>query len=545
MSHSPDRELLHRYAHRGDTEAFAALVNRHIGFVYAAARRQTRDSHLADDVTQAVFLVLARRAGTIRSDLAMTTWLFGVTRRACQNALKLQSRRRFHEKAAAAQHAEELRVRHDDVSDVRALLDDAIGHLPKCDQGGVIMHFFGNFSYAQVGCAMGTSADAARKRIERALDKMKQFLSRRGIADSSAVLSASIARELAVRPAASLVESTTNVAVLATTESLSASTPTLSIAQHITRTLVLAKLKLATAGAVAATLMIGLPLLARISALPFTSIATVAVAMTAPATAPSVAPLKIDPDPKTSVEILGAAKLPADDDGWISPTGVPLPDPEDPFADLATPPQWALDAQVLLRLRHPKSTLISTQIIGSAVDASADRDPRATAPAPTTAPADDGDVVKIVRVVFRLQKPADRFGMRFYVTDQPWKTLLTNDAPGDQANFQSEKFGEFRMQPIRQQEDHAVVDVEYAEFPGTLRLFAIDAQGVEHVNVDNTFNTDGHDVVANFILPLPPEQVAKLRLEIRPFTNIIEVTNLAFSRGVTTVPVVKITKLEK
>src|SRR5262245_255325 len=135
MSYPPDRELLRRFTRTGDTDAFAALVNRHIGFVYAAARRQARDSHLADDITQAVFLVLARRAGTIRSDLAMTTWLFGVTRRACQNALKLESRRRFHESSAAALRREKLLMRREDQSDLRALLDDAIGHLPKCDQG--------------------------------------------------------------------------------------------------------------------------------------------------------------------------------------------------------------------------------------------------------------------------------------------------------------------------------------------------------------------------------------------------------------------------
>ena len=97
-----DHDLLRRYARDDDHAAFAELVRRYIGLVYAAARRQTRgDSHLADDVTQAVMIVLARRADAIAPGSILASWLLVVTRHCAQNALKIRTRQRLHEQRAA------------------------------------------------------------------------------------------------------------------------------------------------------------------------------------------------------------------------------------------------------------------------------------------------------------------------------------------------------------------------------------------------------------------------------------------------------------
>src|SRR5688500_3675350 len=130
-----DDDLLKRYAREDDHDAFAELVRRYIGLVYAAARRQTRgDAHLADDVTQAVMIVLARRAGDIAPGSVLAGWLLVVTRHCARNALKIQARQRIHEHRAAVLRADAQRARststaNHDVDDLGHALHDAIARL--------------------------------------------------------------------------------------------------------------------------------------------------------------------------------------------------------------------------------------------------------------------------------------------------------------------------------------------------------------------------------------------------------------------------------
>jgi DNA-directed RNA polymerase specialized sigma24 family protein len=97
-----DFELLRRYGREGCEEAFAALVGRHIDWVYGACRRQVGDAALAEDVTQAVFVTLARRAKTLGEGVSLSGWLFTTARYASASALKLERRRRRHERVAAS-----------------------------------------------------------------------------------------------------------------------------------------------------------------------------------------------------------------------------------------------------------------------------------------------------------------------------------------------------------------------------------------------------------------------------------------------------------
>src|SRR5262245_51987784 len=95
-----DSQLLQAYVTQPSHELFALLVRRHIDMVYSAAMRQTRDPHLAEDVTQAVFIILARRAAVVREG-RLSGWLIGTTRNAALNAVRCQYRRRRHERQAA------------------------------------------------------------------------------------------------------------------------------------------------------------------------------------------------------------------------------------------------------------------------------------------------------------------------------------------------------------------------------------------------------------------------------------------------------------
>src|SRR3989442_3880115 len=95
-----DLELLHEYAASQSEQAFATLVGRHVNLVYSAALRQVRDPHLAEEVTQTVFIRLARKAGTIRGGVILSGWLFRTTRFVASEVVRMENRRRHREQNA-------------------------------------------------------------------------------------------------------------------------------------------------------------------------------------------------------------------------------------------------------------------------------------------------------------------------------------------------------------------------------------------------------------------------------------------------------------
>jgi len=131
-SAADDAYLLEQYIQTESREALGELIARHMDFVYNAALRQTRRPDLADDVTQGVFIALARKAHTLRSVAQLPPWLFSVVRYAAANARRAQQRRRRHERAAARREVTVL-DEHASAPDVAlALLDDAIASLRDC-----------------------------------------------------------------------------------------------------------------------------------------------------------------------------------------------------------------------------------------------------------------------------------------------------------------------------------------------------------------------------------------------------------------------------
>ncbi|MBI5692170.1 MAG: sigma-70 family RNA polymerase sigma factor [Verrucomicrobia bacterium] len=192
---SEDLQLLRRYAARGpDAEAaFAALVHRHVDLVYAVARRTVGSPAQAEEVTQSVFLDLARQAGGLSPETPLVAWLHLVSRRTAVDAVRREKRRQARETAAAELAAgDERNESRAGWSAIEPLLDEAVESLPPADRTAILLRFFQNKSLREVGAALGTSDDAAQKRVSRALENLRTFLTRRGITVTAAGLAADL-----------------------------------------------------------------------------------------------------------------------------------------------------------------------------------------------------------------------------------------------------------------------------------------------------------------------------------------------------------------
>src|SRR5579862_2824623 len=137
----PDSALLHAWANRGDRESAGELIRRHINFVHNLARRRVGgDAHLAADVTQAVFILLLRKSHRIKSEAAMTGWLYTTTRYAAGNAMKMLRRRKHYEQQAASMMSP-IHSETNDSADLQPIVHEAIDQLSTTDRLCVVMSY--------------------------------------------------------------------------------------------------------------------------------------------------------------------------------------------------------------------------------------------------------------------------------------------------------------------------------------------------------------------------------------------------------------------
>lgn len=210
----PDLELLRQYANNGSQRAFSDLVERTAGFVYAAALRQTGgDAHLAQDVTQAVYLTLAFRAGSLKRHAVLAGWLHTSTRFLAMKARRTQMRWQRREREANLM----MTSRDTDPAwnQLRPLIDDALHELDEKDRTVLLLRFFNGKSHANIGQLVGLSENAARMRVERALEKLRVRLAPRGITSTAAALGAALASQSAVAVPASVVLAANSVSAVA------------------------------------------------------------------------------------------------------------------------------------------------------------------------------------------------------------------------------------------------------------------------------------------------------------------------------------------
>jgi len=255
-----DGTLLDRFVSRRDEDAFADLVKRHGPLVMGVCRRMLQDHHDAEDVFQATFLVLVRRARSIANPERLAQWLYGVAYRTALRARSLAARRRLHESRGAQSINSNMNGEILD-HDLRLILDEEIQRLPHRYRAPVVLCYFAGKSKEEAARILNLPVGTVSSRLARAREKLRVRLTRRGVTLSAALLTGTLtSKTLAAPVSTSLTLSTTKAALALTAgQSLAASLVSIKVAsltEGMIRAMFLFKLKIVAAG-VAAALVIG------------------------------------------------------------------------------------------------------------------------------------------------------------------------------------------------------------------------------------------------------------------------------------------------
>ncbi len=185
-----DGTLLRNYARASSEDAFAELVRRHLDLVYSTALRTVNgDQHLAQDICQSVFIDLARKAARLTNRHVLTGWLYTSTCFAAAKAIRSERRRQARELEADTMK-EQIASTSEEVSweRIRPVLDSVMLELRDGDREALLLRFFERRSLAEVGSRLGLSENAARMRVERALERLRGRLAQRGLTSTAAAL---------------------------------------------------------------------------------------------------------------------------------------------------------------------------------------------------------------------------------------------------------------------------------------------------------------------------------------------------------------------
>jgi RNA polymerase sigma factor (sigma-70 family) len=239
MSEFTDHELLADFVRTESEDAFGAIVTRHVNLVYATARRSTGNSHHAEEITQAVFVILTRKAATLPSRVVLSGWLYQTTRFTAANFMKAEIRRQQREQEAYMQS-----TLKDPGSEtwqrIAPLLEDAMGRLGETDRNAVILRFFENKTAAEAATVLNLTEAATHKRTNRALDKLRKIFSKHGLTSSTSILAGAIsAHSIHLAPAGVI----TSVKLVAAAKGAAVSSSIATVVQGVLKTMAWTKTK--------------------------------------------------------------------------------------------------------------------------------------------------------------------------------------------------------------------------------------------------------------------------------------------------------------
>lgn len=252
MTERDDHSLLLDYAESGSEPAFAILVERYLNLVHSAALRRTGDSHAAGEIAQAVFIILARKAGKLGRKTILSGWLYQTALHTAANYLRGEIRRQRREQEAYVQSI--LNEPSNDWAwqQIAPQLEAAMAKLRERDRHAIVLRFFENKSLAEVGAALGASEDAAKMRVNRALEKLRKIFAKRGVVLTTAVI-AGVVSVNSVQAAPVGLAKTISTAAIA--KGAAAGTSTFSLVKGTLKMMTWTQAK--TAVAVAAGVLLG------------------------------------------------------------------------------------------------------------------------------------------------------------------------------------------------------------------------------------------------------------------------------------------------
>ena len=246
-----DRELLREFARSGSEPVFEALVERYVGLVYSAALRQVRDAQHAEDITQAVFILLARKAAILPAGTVLSGWLLKTTRYAASNHIRAAVRRAQREQEAVMQST----LNESDSAIWEKLapwLDEVIALLGDADRNAIALRYFENRPWREVAGLMHVTEDAAQKRVARALDKLRALFAKRGVTLTAELIAGAVAANSVQAVPPGMVKA---ISVIAATKGAAVSTSTLTL--NLLKIMAWSKANTAIVVGVAAILAVG------------------------------------------------------------------------------------------------------------------------------------------------------------------------------------------------------------------------------------------------------------------------------------------------
>lgn len=238
-----DMELVRDYAKHGSEEAFATLVSRHVNLVFSVAVRQLHDVHLAEEVTQVAFIILARKAASLSPDTILPAWLCRTAHYAAADALRTKRRRQSREQKAYMESSlNEPETSSAPWPEIAPLLDSAMAGLRDTDYSVIVLRFFERKDLKQVGAALGISENAAQKRVNYALEKLRRFFSRHGVKSTTAAIAGMMLTHSVQAAPQALAKSATIAAI---TKGATGGSSTLNLTKGALKIMAWTKLKIA------------------------------------------------------------------------------------------------------------------------------------------------------------------------------------------------------------------------------------------------------------------------------------------------------------
>lgn len=515
-----DQDLLSKFVRERSQEAFAEIVRRHIDTVYASARRQVRDAQLADDVTQAVFIVLMRKAKSLRPEVPLIGWLLKTTYFASRDALKAEMRRRKYEQRAAAMQNE---TQQTTIPDISPDLDIAIARLHELDRGIIAMRFLEDKSVAEIAEAIGVSRDAAAKRLTRAIGKLRGMLVKRGS------VSAAVSTEVMLMAVPRMAAPPHLLGVSISAASGSSITAGSAIAKGAIKMMIWGHAKAAVV-VLAGAALVGATAVGAHSLVRTQASAVRVVALAIPATTPAVpAPTRCigKLNNGVSIEILGIADH---DDATMLPTQWWNAD----GSDLEFPPYARISGELHIggpfgiSVVREVATRINPTVSGSTEPASiAWHVPNSFGSASSTPVDDKGKFIwNIYGTVIALADAKDGAMLHLDVASGPWSTLFS--APADQGNMTGKGLSTFMFSRGFEtgRQTHVILAmtglVDEAE-----RVVAIDRTGKVIPSNSDRSQSNKDSSVSEYQIDLPLRQVKEFQFQTRSWNQWIEIRHIA------------------